>query len=221
MPNWRTLVRRLDGSTEPKAHRKDIWDIISALSPLVTAIVIFVVTFVLKDSVDQAFQREQLHLTSVKDMQELVLTLMKPDVTKEGAQATAMTLAAFGHHAIPSLFSVLEFGDDVRAPAAEDALRAIGLTEPSEACRPMIKVLNDTIGQYSFLTHEAALRIIADVGCAEARPAVQAYAAQLDSVSASNLSAFGKRFKEQSVTRDVLTDLKTQAQRALEGLRTQ
>jgi hypothetical protein len=57
--------------------------------------------------------------------------------------------------------------------------------------------------------------------CAEARAAVQAYSARLDTVTASDLTAFGTRFKEQSVTRDVLNDLKAQAHRALEGLKTE
>jgi hypothetical protein len=222
-PPRKTIVRlrALDarvGALESHLKKKDVWDIVSALSPFLTAIVIFVVTFVLKDSVDRAFQREQLHLSSVKDMQELVLTLRKPDVTKDGAEAAAMTLAAFGHHALPSLLSVLEIGDDVRAPAAEDALRAIGSTEPSDTCLPMTKILRDTTGRYSFLTHEAALRIIADSECADARPIVAAYQSQLQGVSPADLPTFGKRFKEQTIARDTLDDLKTQTRRTLDAL---
>lgn len=214
---WRALDARV-GALESKLKKRDGWDIVSTLSPFVTAIVIFVMTFALKDSVDQAFKREQLHLSSVKDMQELVLTLLKGQASKETIEASALALAAFGHHAIPSLLKVLEIGDDVRAPAAEEALAAIGATEPEEACRPMVRVLEDTTARYSFVTHAAALRVIAASGCADARPAVTSYQAALAGVSPADLQEFGKRFREQSIQRDSLADLKAQAQHALDAL---
>jgi hypothetical protein len=214
---WRALDARV-GALESKLRKKDGWDILATLSPFLTAIVIFIVTFILKDSVEQAFNREQLHLSSVKDMQELVLTLRKPDVTKETASASAMTLAAFGHHAIPALLSVFETADEVRAPAAEEALSAIGSTEPVEVCRPMTRILQDTNARYSFLTHEAALRIIEASECADARPVVTGYDALLQTISTSDLPQFGKRFTEQTIGRDDLKDLKDQSRKTLQAL---
>jgi len=213
-------LRALDarvGALESKLKKRDVWDIISTLSPFVTAIVIFIVTFVLKDSVQQALSKEQLHLTGVKDMEEQVLALRKPDVTKDAAMASAMTLAAFGHYAIPSLLSVLELGDDVRAPAAEEALRAIGENEPADTCRPMTRILQDTSGRYFFLTHEAALRVIAAAKCTDARPVVSAYQAELDRVAPGELAAFGTRFME-PVQRDNLEEMKAQARATLRAL---
>src|SRR5215813_3858180 len=108
---------------ESSRKGKDIWDIISALSPAVTGIVLLLIGYGLKDSVDQAMKREELHLSSVKDMQEALVVLEKPDITKETSVGTSLTLAAFGHYAVPSLLMVLDNGDEVRSPAAEEALR--------------------------------------------------------------------------------------------------
>jgi hypothetical protein len=204
---------------EADRKKKDVWDIISTLSPFVTAIVIFVATFVLKDSVDQALSKEQLHLSSVKDMEEQVLALRKTSVTKDEAEAAAMTLAAFGHYAIPSLTSVLERADDVQSPAAEEALRAIGETEPADVCRAMIYILQDPSGSYLFQVHEAALRLIAASRCTEARPVVAAYKSDLDKNTSADLSKTSARFRL-NIQRDNLEELKKQAEVTLNVLTT-
>jgi DNA-binding FrmR family transcriptional regulator len=174
---------------ESSRKGKDIWDIISALSPAVTGIVLLLIGYGLKDSVDQAMKREELHLSSVKDMQEALVVLEKPDITKETSVGTSLTLAAFGHYAVPSLLMVLDNGDEVRSPAAEEALRAIALNEPQAVCDSMLRVLSNRSRRFIWLTHLAALRLLGDASCDGGTTVLKEYSRALDGVK-DDLAAF-------------------------------
>jgi hypothetical protein len=153
------------------------------VSPFAVALLVAWLGFALKDSVDQALAREELHLTSVSEMQGLLSTLRKADVTKEDASAAALTLAAFGHYAIPSLMITLAEADDVRAPAAEEGLEAIGASEPEAVCKRLQTQIAERSGRHHYMTHIAALRLLGNIPCPAALPAVTAYRAEVDQLT--------------------------------------
>lgn len=168
-------VDKLEQSlAELKKKRRDGWDKFQAISPFLTAVVVAVLGFMLNQTVSRALQEQQLLVSNVKEMRDLLLQLGSEDVTKEKAETTALALAAFGRYAIPPLISVLDVGGEVRGPAAETGLRAVGLTDRDAACERMAVVSGDRNGVYTWTTHRFAIRVLGELGCVQAAGDIQA-----------------------------------------------
>lgn len=156
----------LDGAVaELKKKRKDAWEKFQALSPFVTAVVVAVLGYALNRTVNDALQEQQLLVSNVKEMRELLLQVGSEEVTPEKAKTTALTLAAFGRHAIPPLVNILDTGGEVRGPAAEQGLRAVGLTDRKASCDRMLSVAADANALYTWTTHRFAIRLLGELGC--------------------------------------------------------
>jgi hypothetical protein len=195
---------------ESNLKKRDWIDILGALSPFLTALLVAWLGFSLKDSVDQALAREELHLTSVSEMQGLLATLRKADVTKEDASAAALTLAAFGHYAIPLLMVTLAEADDVRAPAAEEGLEAIGASEPEAVCKRLHAEVTERSGRHHYTTHIAALRLIGNIPCPAALSAVTAYRAEVEALKTPDaIATFSARYR-QPLAADSVEELRDQ-----------
>jgi hypothetical protein len=170
---------RLDATVELKqpVEEKGIdwaaW--IQAISPILLAAVGLYFT----DTVRNGFERQQLQLANASGMQTLLVQLLGPNVSQTDARAAASTLASFGPPAVAPLVTALSDADDVRTPAIEGALRAIGLNNADAVCRPLMSVLERQTGRYSWLMYRSAVRVIGDVRCPEARTLLQAYAKAL------------------------------------------
>jgi hypothetical protein len=163
-----------DGKKKKKPPKPpSIWDRLNTLGPIITPIIVLVIGYWLKDSVDNAIKRQELQLSNVKEMREELAAIQKADVTPEAVQASAFTLAAFGQHAVPPLLTVLSSGDEIRRPAAERALRAVGLTDPEAVCGPIARVIDNRTGRFNWLTLQSAIRLAGDLTCTNARPALE------------------------------------------------
>ena len=138
-------------------------------------ILIALVGLYFTDTVRTGFERQQLQLANASGMQPLLQTLLSSDVTLVNAKAAASTLAAFGPPAVGPLITALSDADDVRTPAIEGALRAIGLSHPKEVCGPLMSILERPSGRYSWLMHRSAVRVIGDVRCTGSRALLQRY----------------------------------------------
>lgn len=156
---------------------------LQAATPIVIAIVGWFVT----DAVRTGLERQQLQLANASGMSELLVKLLGPDITNVEARATASTLAAFGAPAVAPLVTSLADADDVRTPAIEGALRAIGLNDPKAVCGPLISVLENRTGRFSWLMHRSAIRVIGDVRCRDAAALLRQYSARL---AAGELTTF-------------------------------
>jgi hypothetical protein len=173
---------RIEGAIEvkqppspPTGRRgKDFWDKLSALAPFLSGAVVVIVGYYLTGSVNNALRREEVQLANVTEMRELLLSLQGPE--PDEWQAAAFTLSAFGPPAVPPLITALTVSDEVRSPYIESALRAIGLTRPDSVCLPMIGILANHTGRISWLMHKSAIRLIGDLRCPEAVPALRRYA---------------------------------------------
>jgi hypothetical protein len=208
------LQRRVE-ALESNLKKRDWVDIAGALMPLFIAIVVGWMGWALKDSVDQALAKEQLHLTSVTEMQELLGTLRKPDVTRDAASAAALTLAAFGHYAIPSLMITLGEADDVRAPAAEEGLEAIAASEPAAVCARLESTVAQRNGRHHYMTHLAALRLISVIPCPQARAQLTAYRTEIDRLTTADaIEKFSPRYR-QALTVESVQELRTQLSQTL------
>lgn len=161
---------------------KDIWDRLAAFLPLLNGLVLAMVGYWLTGAVNEGFKRQELQLANAREMRELLRTLQGGDTTLEDAQASAFALAAFGAPAVPPLLGALSAGGDTRAPAAEAALRLVGLSDPGAVCRPALQVLDNRSGRFSWLTHQAALRLVADLQCADSDTVLDRYAPLVENV---------------------------------------
>ncbi len=186
------LSRLEEGVKKLQPKQKDGWEKLQALTPLVSGVFVAIVGYFLTGSVNNAIQRQQLQLSNVKEMRELLAQLNTADSNQ--AEAAAFTLSAFGRPAVPALVAALLAGGEVRAPAAERALRAIGLNESEAVCEPVRKVLDNRTGRFPWVAHLSAIRLLGDLECRRARASVEAYARALDRIkSPGDVSAFASR----------------------------
>ena len=182
---------------------------IGAFSPILLAIVGLYFT----DTVRVGFERQQLQLANASGMQGLLVQLLGDKVSQTEARAAASTLAAFGPPAVAPLVTALADADDVRTPAIEGALRAIGLSEPAAVCGPLMSILEHHTGRYSWLMHRSAIRVIADVRCPEARTLIQTYRQAL---ATGTLKAFDPATEEwKPLPPEIVDLLKADVDRAL------
>lgn len=163
----------------PPASSAPTWKWFEALGPIVNGVVLAVVGYFLTGAVEAGFKRQELQLSNAVEMRDLLKTLQGQTVPYEEMEASALTLAAFGAPAVAPLMSALASGGELRGPAAETGLRAIGLAEPEAVCAPLERVLRNRSGRYPWLAHLSALRLVADVECREARPIVATYQRRL------------------------------------------
>src|SRR5882762_9919525 len=91
------IEEKLDGK-EGKGVLAWILDILKTLLP---SIVLALLGFALKDTVDQALREREIQLEAVKEMEKLAPDLQKNDLVRIDAQAKAAQLAAFGRYSVP------------------------------------------------------------------------------------------------------------------------
>lgn len=208
------LQKRVD-ALESNLKKRDWVDILGAFTPFLSAILVAVLAFGLKDSVDQALAKEELHINSVSEMKDMLVTLRKADVTKEEASAAALTLAAYGHYAIPSLMITLGEADDVRAPAAEQGLEAVAASEPGAVCTRLEATIAERNGRHHYMTHLAALRLIGLIPCVTAEPVLVPYKAEIDQLTdATAIQKYSVRFRRE-LTVESVQDLREQLAQTL------
>ena len=192
-----TRLRRIEDELKKlQPKRKDGWEKLQALTPLVSGVLLAFVGYFLTGSVNNAIQRQQLQLSNVKEMRELLAQLETADSNQ--AEVAGFTLSAFGRPAVPPLMAALLSGGEVRAPAAERALRAIGLNDAGAICEPARRVFDNRTGRFSWIAHLAAIRLLGDLECHEARASVEAYAQALEKVrSPADVTAFASRVDDE------------------------
>jgi len=186
------LTRLEDDVKKLRPKGKDGWDMLQAVTPLLAGILLAFVSYFLTGSVNNAIQRGQLQLSNVKEMRDLLAQLDTADAT--AADSAAFTLSAFGRPAVPPLIAALLAGGDVRMPAAERSLRAIGLNDPAAVCGPIRRVIDNRTGRFSWLAHLSTIRLLGDLECRDARTSLEAYSRSLALVKApADIEQFASR----------------------------
>ena len=205
---------RLDATVElkqpPESDKGIDWPAwVQAISPILLAAVGLYFT----DTVRTGFERQQLQLANASGMQSLLVQLLGANVSQTDARAAASTLASFGPAAVAPLVTALADADDVRTPAIEGALRAIGLNNADAVCGPLMGILERQSGRYSWLMYRSAVRVIGDVRCPKARSLLQAYSTAL---AGGALKAFDPQTEEWAPLSPEITELlKADVDRAL------
>jgi hypothetical protein len=157
--------------------------ILDVLKTLLPSIVLALIGFALKDTVDQALREREIQLEAVKEMEKLAPDLQKNDLVRIDAQAKAAQLAAFGRYSVPFFVNILEVGNQNAALGAEDGLRMVARSDPETVCSSLQAVIRSRSGLYHWQTHLAALKILGQTGCTQACKDVAGYRAGMNTAA--------------------------------------
>ena len=164
-------LKKIEDKLDAKSEKSDkaawAW-ILDVLKTLLPSIVLAVLGFALKDSVDQALREREIQLEAVKEMEKLVPDLQKTDLVREDAQAKAAQLAAFGRYSVPFFVNILEVGNQNATVGAEDGLRMVARSEPASVCAALRTVIQNRSGLYRWQTHLSALEVLGQASCTKA-----------------------------------------------------
>jgi hypothetical protein len=170
-------------------HRKGFWDVVTLLMPLVNGIALALVGWWLTGAVELALKRDQLQLAQVKEMQQLISSLTAAKIDSASALPAALTLAAYGKPAVAPLLALLtERFDEVRGPATEAALRAIGMADHDAVCAPLKTLMTSRTGRLGWPVHATVIRLLGDVQCREAAPQLEAMEQRLSTLEVPQLA---------------------------------
>jgi hypothetical protein len=140
---------------------------------LIASIVVLVLGFWIKDSVDLAIKQRQLDLSYTKEMLGLLQKLTEEqDLDK--LNNSAVVLASFGEPALPALLMELR-GTDLHALAAKRGLEAMAVREPQTLCRVLPPLLLKRNQHYDIGAHRTLVTLIGDNGCGKALPQLRRY----------------------------------------------
>jgi hypothetical protein len=180
--------------------RTPYWiELFKAVSPIIAGLVVAITGYLLTGSISNALQQGQLQLSNVREMRDLLLKLGDPKISLDEATATARTLSAFEHFAVPPLISLLESGSETKILAAEEGLRAVGLSNPAAVCKQLLTVFNNRTRLFSLETHRRTIRLTGQLACRESIPWITEYRALLDASSESqDFTSLSRIFKNAS-----------------------
>lgn len=158
---------------------------------LVASVVILVLGFWIKDSVDLAIKQRQLDLSYTKEMMGLLQKLTEEeDLAK--LNNSAVVLASFGEPALPALLMELR-RPDLHAVAATRGLEAMAVREPETLCRVLPPLLLKRNQHYDIGAHRTLLGLIGDNGCRKALPQLRRYRDLVNAAVAGQPEALRQR----------------------------
>lgn len=210
-----TLEKKISALQPPE---RDGWDKVQIVASLLTPILAGVLGFFLIDVVRLGFERQQLQISSAKDMESLITKMADPQLTQEQAEITALSLAAFGQFAVSPLIHQIQTGDTNRVIGGETGLRAVGMIEPDATCNQLTRVIKNRTQLFRWGTHLSAIRLLGDLDCKKALPALQEYEKLLkESSSKDGLEGYRRIVKgNQEVTLESLNRLTEELTRTLQ-----
>jgi hypothetical protein len=146
----------------------------SALPQLATGVVVLVIAFGLKDSVDLAIKQQQLQFSYAKEMTEQLKVMAKAEAGPSEMEHAAVLLAGFGPPAAMPLLNELRYGGN-RATAAEAGLRALAFMHPAAVCAVAVPMVSNPARSVGWWAHAATGRATAAANCQDALPALRGY----------------------------------------------
>jgi hypothetical protein len=158
---------------------------------LIASIVVLVLGFWIKDSVDLAIKQRQLDLSYTKEMLGLLQKLTEEeDVDK--LSNNAVVLASFGEPALPALLTALR-RPGLHAVAAKRGLEAMAVREPGTLCRLLPPLLLKRNQHYDLGGHRTLVELIGDNGCTKALPQLRRYRDLVNAAVAGKPDALRER----------------------------
>jgi hypothetical protein len=158
---------------------------------LLASIVVLVLGFWIKDSVDLAIKQRQLDLSYTKEMLALLQKLNEEEDLGKLTH-TAVVLASFGEPALPALLMELR-RTDLHAVAATRGLEAMAVREPQTLCSVLPPLLLKRNQHYGIGAHRTLVSLIGDNGCSKALPQLRRYRDLVNAAVAGQSEALRQR----------------------------
>ncbi|MBI3347639.1 MAG: hypothetical protein HY020_10570 [Burkholderiales bacterium] len=158
---------------------------------LIASIVVLVLGFWIKDSVDLAIKQRQLDLSYTKEMLGLLQKLTEEEDLGK-LNNDAVVLASFGEPALPALLMELR-RPDLHAVAATRGLEAMAVREPETLCRVLPPLLLKRNQHYDIGAHRTLVTLIGDNGCTKALPQLRRYRDLVNAAVAAKPDALRER----------------------------
>lgn len=155
-PEARGRLARIFGSLAP------------AWPQLLSSVVMLVLGFAVKDSVDLAIRQQQLQQNFAAGARSGLEKMSVEGADPEATKQAAVVVAAFGSAAVMPLVNELRAGGN-RTVGAEAGLSALTLTEPDAVCRTLGRALAHS-GQW--LNAEAYMATVRTLALADCLPAL-------------------------------------------------
>jgi hypothetical protein len=172
-------VEELEAKTralQPK--KRDGWDKLQALGGILTALTTALVGYFLTGSVNMALEKRKLESTNVGQMRDLIRSFNSDKIESGDAEAHALTLAAFGEFAVPTLTAALGTNTQARALAAETGLMAVALHDRPFVCTTLVDVLDNRTQRYTWLLQKRTVTLLGKLDCGrKANSALERYLA--------------------------------------------
>jgi hypothetical protein len=144
------------------------------LPKFLSAAVLLVFGWGIKDSVDLSIKQRQLDLSYAKEMQSLLQKMSDREADFGTLESTAVVLSSFGPPALPALLSELRYTGG-RGDAANAGLAALALTHRSEVCQALPPVMASRAQQYDWKAHQRVVRLLGVNSCRDALAPLQRY----------------------------------------------
>jgi hypothetical protein len=181
---------------EETSKTKDWWDkfgiLAQAVGPVVAALLVLIIGFQIKDSVDLGLRERQLEISSAQGMHNLIAELQRDGLTRDKADAAAIALTAFGRSSLAPLINELNIGSTHAKLAAEKALFMIGVSHPRATCEILERTLNNHNQQFSWSAHRSIIRLLGQVDCRDAVESLEKYRALVQDSSQEGREAYGQ-----------------------------
>lgn len=158
---------------------------------LLASVVVLVLGFWIKDSVDLSIKQRQLDLSYTKEMLAVLQKLTEEDDLGK-LNNTAVVLASFGEPALPALLMELR-RTDLHAVAATRGLEAMAVRDPELLCRVLPPLLLKRNQHYDIAAHRTLVGLIGDNGCRKALPQLRRYRDLVDAAVAGRPEALRER----------------------------
>lgn len=149
------------------------WYNSQAISTIIGGIFLAVIGYLLTGRIAAAAKEREINATNATEMQGLLAKISTG--TAQEAEAAAVSLTTFGRYSVPPLIAYLQSGPE-RALAAERGLETLALTNASDVCGSLERVLENRTQLYTAQSHTAAIRIMGEVECRAAIPTMKRYA---------------------------------------------
>jgi hypothetical protein len=173
-PTLRERMEKLEAAAAKPWWKSTLAAIGNAVPQLVTGVVVLIIAFELKDSVDLAIREQQVQLSYAKEMAEPLKAMAKPEADLSEVEQAAVLLAGFGRQAVVPLLNELRYEGN-RAAGAEAGLRALAFMNPDVVCEAAVRMVANPGRSVGWAAHAAAARTAAAAKCQDALSALREF----------------------------------------------
>lgn len=132
---------------------------------LLVPVVLFMLGYWLKDTVDQAFKERQLEQSGLAQVREQLTELYSEEVNAGDALRVALAIGAFGGVAAQPLIEAVNLGGDSRRAAATRGLLTAGLIDHDRVCEALAATVVDNQKIYQWWTKQDAAELMGFLKC--------------------------------------------------------